>query len=280
MVKILTDSTCDLPPEVFERYGITVIPLRVHFGTESFLDGVTISKEEFFNRLPKEAQLPTTSQPSAGDFCEAVKPLVDAGHEVVGIFISGDLSGTVASAHASCELMPDAKFTVVDPGTTSAGLGWLVWEAARMADEGADSQSIVSRVQELSEKVRLYFVVDTLEYLQKGGRIGGARALLGTMLSIKPLLMIEEGKVDSLEQVRTRRKALQRMIDLMAEQMSGYSKVKLAILHARVEDEAKQVLERVRVAIPAVEESFIAEIGPVLGTHAGPGVIGIAAFGE
>ena len=113
MIKILTDSTCDLPPEVLERYGITVIPLRVHFGTESFLDGVTISKEEFFDRLPRENQLPTTSQPSAGEFCEAVKVLADAGHEVVGIFISGDLSGTIASAHASCELTPSSRLLIL-----------------------------------------------------------------------------------------------------------------------------------------------------------------------
>ena len=279
MIKIITDSTCDLPPEVLEKHDITVMPLSVHFGTEGFLDGVNISKDEFFQRLRTAPQLPTTSQPSAGEFCEAIKPLVEAGHEVLGILLSSELSGTCASAYAACELLPEAPVTVIDTRSTSSGLGWMVWEAARMAEAGADVATIQARVAELIDKMRLYFVVDTLEYLQKGGRIGGARALLGTMLNIKPVLKIQEGRVEPLQQVRTRRKALQQMIDLMAEEMSGYSKVNIAVLHAQAENDAKAVGERVQAAIPC-EEFFISEIGPALGTHTGPGVIGLAAYGD
>jgi len=279
MIKIVTDSTCDLPPEVFTQYDITVLPMRIHFGRETFLDGVTITKDEFFQRLRTAPQLPTTSQPSAGEFYEAFKPLVEAGHEIVGVFISGDLSGTCASALAACEMLPEAPITVIDSRSTSAGLGWMVWEAARMAKAGADVASIKTRLEELIAKMKIYFVVDTLEYLHKGGRIGGAKALLGTMLSIKPLLMIHEGRVEPVQQVRTRRKALKHMIDLMAQDMSGLRGVHLAILHAQVEEEAKAVAEQVQAAIPC-EEFFIAEIGPTLGTHAGPGVIGLAAYGD
>jgi DegV family protein with EDD domain len=279
MIKIVTDSTCDLPPEVFKQYDITVMPMRIHFGTETFLDGVNISRDEFYQRLRAAPQLPTTSQPSAGEFYEAFKPLVEAGHEVVGIYISSELSGTCASAHAACELLPEAPITVIDPRTTSAGLGWTVWEAARLAEAGADVAAIRARLEEMAGKLRVYFVVDTLEYLQKGGRIGGAKALLGTMLKIKPLLMLHEGRVEPLEQVRTRHKALARMIELMAQEMNGYSKVHAAVLHAQVEDEAKAVAEQVQAAIPCIE-SFICEIGPTLGTHTGPGVIGLAAYGD
>ena len=279
MIKIVTDSTCDLPPEVFKQYDITVMPLSVHFGTESFLDGINITRDEFYRRLQASPQLPTTSQPSAGDFCEAFGPLVEAGNEVVGIFVSSELSGTCASAHAACGLLPDAPITVIDPRTTSAGLGWIVWEAARMVEAGADTAAIQARLAEMSEKMMVYFVVDTLEYLQKGGRIGGARALLGTMLRIKPILMLQEGRVEPLEQVRTRRKALQRMIELIAQEMSGYSEVHAAVLHAQAEDEAKALTEQVGDVL-SLKSSFIAEIGPALGTHTGPGVLGIAAYGD
>jgi DegV family protein with EDD domain len=278
MLKIVTDSTCDLPPEVFEEYDITVMPLSVHFGTESFLDGVTISKDEFYRRLRAAVELPTTSQPSAGDFSEAFRPLVEAGHEVVGIFVSSELSGTCASAHAACNLLPEAPITVIDPRTTSAGLGWMVWEAARMAEAGADVTAVRARMDDMSERMRVYFVVDTLEYLQKGGRIGGARALLGTMLRIKPLLMLQDGRVEPLEQVRTRRKALLRMIELMRQEMSEYDEVDAAVLHAQAADEASDLVEQVKDVLPC-RRTFVAEIGPALGTHAGPGVIGIAAYG-
>jgi len=279
MIKIVTDSTCDLPPEVFKQYDITVMPLSVHFGTETFLDGIDITRDEFYQRLQASPQLPTTSQPSAGEFCEAFGPMVEAGHEVVGVFISSELSGTCASAHAACSLLPDAPITVIDPRTTSAGLGWMVWEAARMAESGADVAGIQARMAEMSGKMKLYFVVDTLEYLQKGGRIGGARALLGTVLRIKPILMLQEGRVEPLEQVRTRRKALQRLIEVIAQEMSGYRDVHAAILHAQAEDEAKALTEQVGDLL-GLKSSFIAEIGPALGTHTGPGVLGIAAYGD
>jgi len=279
MVKIVTDSTCDLPSEVFTRYGVTVLPMRIHFGQEAFLDGVTITKGEFYQRLRTAPQLPTTSQPSAGDFYEAFKPLIEAGHEIVGIFISSELSGTCASALAACEMLPEASITVIDSRSTSAGLGFMVWEAARMAEAGAEVAAIEARMEELIAKMRVYFVVDTLEYLHKGGRIGGARALLGSMLSIKPLLMIHEGRVEPLQQVRTRRKALQRMVELMAQEMSGYRQVHAAVLHARVEEEAQAVAAQAQAAMPC-KEFFISEIGPALGTHAGPGVVGLAAYGD
>lgn len=280
MIKIVTDSTCDLPPEILKQYDVKVMPLRIHFGTESFLDGVDLTKEAFYDRLRAAPQLPTTSQPSAGDFCELFRPLVEAGHEVVGIYISGALSGTCASATAACDLLPGAPITVIDPRTTSAGLGWMVWEAARMAEAGASVADIKARIEELIGKMTVYFVVDTLEYLRKGGRIGGAAALLGTMVQLKPILMLHEGRVEPLEKVRTHGKAIDRMIQLVTEKMSGYGTVHAAVLHARVEDEARTILDRVCSAIPVCKESFIAEIGATLGTHAGPGVIGVAAFGD
>ena len=279
MIKIVTDSTCDLPPEVFEQYGITVVPLRIHFGMEAFLDGVNITKGEFYQRLRTAPQLPTTSQPSAGEFCEAFRPLVEAGHEVVGILISSELSGTCASALTACELLPEASISVIDSRSTSVGLGMMVREAARLAEAGADVAAIKARMEELASKMKLYFAVDTLEYLQKGGRIGGAKALLGTMLNIKPLLMVHDGRVEPLQQVRTRRKALQRMIELMAQEMSSASLVHSSMIHAQAEDEAKALVAQVQDAIPC-EDFFICELGPALGTHTGPGVVGIAAYGD
>jgi DegV family protein with EDD domain len=133
MIKVVTDSTCDLPPEVFEKHDITVIPMHVHFGTEAFLDGVDITKDQFYQRLRTAPQLPKTSQPSAGEFHKILKPLVEAGHEVVGVFVSSELSGTCNSAYAACELLEEAPVTVIDARSVSSGLGWMVWEAARMA---------------------------------------------------------------------------------------------------------------------------------------------------
>jgi len=279
MIKLVTDSTCDLPQGVFEQYGITVVPLRIHFGMEAFLDGVNITKDEFYQRLRTAPQLPTTSQPSAGEFCEAFRPLAEAGHEVVGIFISSELSGTCASALTACELLPDASISVIDSRSTSVGLGMMVREAALLVEAGADVTAIKARIGELASKMKLYFVVDTLEYLRKGGRIGGAKALLGTMLNIKPLLMIHDGRVEPLQQVRTRRKALRCMIELMAQEVSGASLVHLSMTHAQAEDEAKALVAQVQAAIPC-EEFFICELGPALGTHTGPGVIGVAAYGD
>ena len=279
MIKIVTDSTCDLPPGVFEQYGITVMPLRIHFGMEAFLDGVNITKDEFYQRLRTAPQLPTTSQPSAGEFCEAFRPLVEAGHEVVGILISSELSGTCASALTACELLPEASISVIDSRSTSVGLGMMVQEAARLAEAGVDVTAIKARMEELASKMKLYFVVDTLEYLRKGGRIGGARALLGTMLKIKPLLMVHDGRVEPLQQVRTRRKALRCMIELMAQEMSSASLVHSSMIHAQAEDEAKALVAQVQDAIPC-EDFFICELGPTLGTHTGPGVIGLAAYGD
>lgn len=279
MIKIVTDSGSGIPPQVAQQYGISVIPLYVHFGNEMFRDGVDIQLPEFLSRLKVAPQLPTTSQPSAGDFMELYKSLTADGSQVISIHLSSKLSGTVASALAAREMLPGASIHVVDSQFISAAEGTMAIEAARMAAAGQDASAILARLNNLIAGFRIYFVVDTLEYLQKGGRIGKAAALLGTALQMKPLLALEDGVVDAKERIRTKSKAVARMQELAAQETAGRSCRYLAVLHAAASEEAHQLMADLESQLKPVE-TMMAEVGPVIATHTGPGVIGAAFYAE
>jgi DegV family protein with EDD domain len=278
MIKIVTDSTAYLSEETVNKHNIRVVPLYVHFGSKAFKEGVELSQNDFYTRLKEAPELPTTSQPSAGEFHDVFTQLTQAGHEVLTLTISSKLSGTWNSAMAAKEMLPEAKISIVDSLSTSVGLELMVREAVSMAEAGADRAAIVAQMETIRDKMRIFFVVDTLEYLAKGGRIGNAKAFLGTVLKVKPILVLDSGAIEPLEQVRSKRKAVARMLDLVEDRLGDQApQANVAVTHALVPGEAQlvsqELVDRLGTAPP-----IIAELGPVIGTHTGPGVVGVAAY--
>jgi DegV family protein with EDD domain len=278
MIKIVTDSTAYLPEATVRQYDICVVPLYVHFGEEAFREGVELSNPEFYARLKEAPELPTTSQPSAGEFAQVYEELAHAGHEILVLTISSRLSGTWNSAMAAREMLPEAKISVVDSLTTSIGLRLLVEAAIEATTRGATLDEVVAHIEEIKTRLHVLFVVDTLEYLAKGGRIGNAKAFLGTLLKVKPILVLQDGVIGPLEQVRSRRKALCRMLGLAQEYVnSNGAQARIALTHALAEEEAQAFSQDLQARLGCREPS-ISELGPVIGTHTGPGVIGIGVY--
>jgi len=278
MIKIVTDSTAGLPEALIREHDIRIVPLYVHFGEQAFKEGIDITNEQFYERLRGVATLPTTSQPSIGEFHEVFKELVDAGHEIVALTISSKLSGTWSSAMGALEMLPGAPISVIDSLCTSLALRQLVETALQEIAQGATRQQVADQIEQLKGKLHILFVVDTLEYLAKGGRIGNAKAFLGTLIKIKPLLVLENGVIEPCEQVRSKSKAMARMLEMIEERLAGQgAKAHVAVAHGMALDEAlafrKQVVARLGCAEPS-----ISEVGAVLGTHTGPGVVAIAAY--
>lgn len=276
-VALVTDSTAYLPPEYVERYRITVVPLYVRFGDQVLRDGVEITPEQFYARLPGSPVFPATSQPSAGDFVEAYRRCVEAGASaIVSIHISSKLSGTVASALLAQDQVPEVPIHVVDSLSTSMGQGYQVLEAAWALEAGRTVEETIRRVEEVRDRLRILFVVDTLEFLHRGGRIGGAQAFLGSVLSIKPLLALKEGRIEAVERVRLKRRALQRAIELLVAEAAGRP-VNAAVIHAAAPEEAQEVTASLRAQLDC-RQLIVSELSPVIGTHTGPGTVGIVIY--
>jgi DegV family protein with EDD domain len=277
MIKIVTDSTAYLPADYVHEHDIHVVPLLVHFGEDVYKEGVELSTAEFYEKLRAADELPTTSQPSAGEFHEVFGPLIEAGHEILALTISAKLSGTWNSAKAAQAMLSDAPISVIDSLSTSVGLQLMIETAVSAISSGATRGEIVERIEKMKGQIQVLFVVDTLEYLAKGGRIGNARAFLGTMLKIKPILCLNDGAIEPLEQVRSKRKAVARMLELIEEGLDGNgAEARLGITHALVPDEAEAVKRKLEVQL-GCPEPFVSGLGPVIGTHTGPGVVGVAA---
>ena len=271
-VKIVTDSVSDIPGELASSLDITMVPLTVNFGVESFLDGVEITPKEFFEKIKTASSLPTTAAPSIGAFSEVYKDLTGKGHEVVSLHVSGKLSATLSSATQAAAELGNDHISVVDTQAVSAMEALIVTAAARVAIAGGSVEEVIEKAQSSIAKTSVYVVLDTLEYLQKGGRIGRAAALMGGLLSIKPILTLNDGEVHPHEKVRTRAKALARIIEIV---QSGGPYEEITVMHASAEDEAEylaSVLEPMCSDLPILNS----QIGPVVGTHAGPGSVAVA----
>src|SRR4051794_14159330 len=275
-VRIVTDSSSDLPQPLCDELGIDVVPLTVRFGTEELLDRKEITTDQFWPRLASSSVLPETAAPPVGAFHETFKSLADTGADgIVCINISSKLSATMQSAQIAADRLaeerPDGScpIAVVDSESASMGIGVHVLHAARRASEGADVDTIVREVEERRSRTRVYFTIDTLEFLRRGGRIGGAQALLGSVLSIKPVLTMKDGVIEPVAKVRTRSKALRYLIDKAKESPVD----ELAVLHANATDidEFCAMIE----PLATRDEMIVSTIGPVVGVHAGPGTIGI-----
>jgi DegV family protein with EDD domain len=276
-VAVITDSTAYIPDAMLKAHSITVVPQVLIWGEETFRDGVDIMPDDFYKRLATAKVMPSTSQVAIVDMKVAFESLLESGHDVLGIFLSAKLSGTMQSAIQAREMLPKAadKITIVDSNSTAMAMGFHVLLTARAAQDGAT----MTECQRLAEKARehtgVYFVVDTLEFLRRGGRIGGAQALLGSALNIKPILELRDGRIESVEKVRAKGKALDRMIDLVAQRVAGKTPIRLATLHANAETEARATLDTAVQRLKPIEAVF-ASVSPVIGTHAGPGTIGLA----
>ena len=271
-VRVITDSTADLPPEMAAELRIEVVPLNVHFGTDTFRDGIDLSADEFYERLVASSRPPTTSQPSVGAFLEVYQKALEGADGIVSVHISAKVSGTWNSAVQAREQLSDSsKVTVVDTGQASMGLGWVAVAAARAAQAGASMDEVASLARSAAEQVRVLFLVDTLEYLQKGGRIGKAQAMFGSVLAIKPILTIQEGEVHPLERVRTRGKGVARLVQLVQEAAPLQS---MAVLYTTTEDEARALAERLGPCVPS-GQVIVGRLGTVVGTYAGPGLLGV-----
>jgi DegV family protein with EDD domain len=274
---IVTDSTSYLPKEFIQKHNISITPLVLIWGDEMFQDGVDIQPAEFYSRLKTAKVMPTTSQATPATMHSVFQGLVDQGFDVLGMFISSKLSGTMQSAIQAKEMMGSAseKVTLVDSQSTSIALGFQVLAAARAKEAGASFQECVALAEKAHEKTGIYFAVDTLEFLHRGGRIGGAQRFIGSALNLKPILAVKEGKVEGVERIRTKSKAHDRILELVADQVKGKSNVRIAALHANASEDAKSLLDRAANEIKPVE-TILSELSPVVGTHTGPGTIGLA----
>ena len=275
MIHIVTDSTADLPRSDAERIGVTVVPLTVRFGEEQFQDGVDLDSDAFYTKLASGSVHPTTSQPTPEQFQRAYTSLLQKpDDEIVSLHISGRLSGTLQSANiARQELDPD-RIHLVDTETVSAGLQFVVTAAVDDVASGADAATVAGRAEARRSKVTIYVLLDTLTYLQRGGRIGRAQALIGSLLGVKPLLTVKEGEVSPQARVRSRRQGIEMITELLQERLPLR---RVAAFHCGAPELLPVLEKRLRAALPDVE-IVTGQVGPVVGVYTGPGGVGIAAL--
>jgi DegV family protein with EDD domain len=256
-----------------------VIPLWLIWDDERYRDGVDIEPQAFYRRLQERDTIPSTSQPSVGEFIDfyrrvAEEPETDT---IVGAYISSKISGTVASAEAAAAQVPELNVTVINSFSTSMGLGFVALAAAREAAAGGSMADVVAAAEAVQERLTVLFVVGTLEYLHKGGRIGGAKRFLGTMLNIKPLLHLNDGQVEAMGQVRTKRRAITEMLSIAEERLNGKQMAEVAVIDADNREESDMVADRVGRHFD-VSPVYQAPVSPVIGTHAGPGTVGLGFY--
>lgn len=274
-IKIITDSTCDIARETVERFGISVVPAYVLFGEESFRQGIDINPTQFYARLQSSAQMPSTSQPTPRDFTEAMEPLVTAGDQVVCITVPKELSGTYNSAMQAASQLGDGAVTVIDAGTASVGHMLQVIAAAEdAAASAATLDSVVSAAQTRASRSYGFAMVDTLEYLQKGGRIGKAQAFMGSLLKVKPILKVADGEVLPVDRPRNLRRGLQRLEELVREQGPAS---KLAVAYTTDAGPAEEIRNRLSDLVDS-ENTYTLQVGSAIGTHIGPGAVAVSTL--
>ncbi|MBP9675311.1 MAG: DegV family protein [Anaerolineaceae bacterium] len=277
-VMVVTDSTVNLPPELQNGHPIVTVPLQVIWGNEVLRDGIDIQPKEFFERLSTAKVMPSTSQVTPEDFKKMYAKLLDEGYDIISMHISGKLSGTLDSAIQAKRDFPEDRIKLVDTLSTSMAMGFQVLSVARMAEIGATLEECVAVAEKAKQNTGVYFVLNTLEFLHRGGRIGGAQAFLGTMLDMKPILELRDGRIEAVERVRTLSKATTRLLDLAEEKISKeHGPIRLCVIQANAEEEGKKLLEAATKRFPTslVADAAMSVVGPVLGTHTGPGALGL-----
>ena len=276
-IAIVTDSTAYLPEELVQKHNLTITPLVVIWDGETFEDGIDIQPSQFYTRLKTAKVMPSTSQATPAAMIAAFESLIAKDYEVLGIFISNKLSGTIASAIQAKDLMEKGadKVTIFDSESTAMAMGFQVLAVANAIADGANLDDALALAEKARKNSGVFFAVDTLEFLHRGGRIGGAQRFLGTALNMKPVLTIQDGSIAAVERVRTKTKVHNRVLELVAEQVQGKDNIRIATLSANAEPDAKALLESATQQLDPAEAIFT-EISPVLGTHTGPGTVGLA----
>ena len=276
-VAVVTDSTSYIPKEIREKYPITVVPQVVIWEGITYEDDVTITPDQFYTRLRTAKVMPTTSQVSVVNMQKAFSSLIEQGYDVLGMFVSSKLSGTFQSASLAKDELTSGKekVEIIDSETTAMALGFQVLTVARAAQDGASLADCQALANKAKGYTGVYLTVETLEFLHRQGRIGGAQRFLGTALNLKPILAVEGGRVEPVDRVRTRSKALDRVIETVVEKCRGKSPVRIATLHANSPDDAKAMLDKITPILNPVE-SVLAAVSPAVGANTGPGTVGLA----
>lgn len=279
-VKIITDSTSYIPKELIEKYDITVVSLNVILGNNSYRE-VDLDNNFFYDEIKKLDSIPTSSQPNIEEVLKAFENKLVQGHHIVGIFLSSDMSGTYSSVNKVVKEMlleeyPQAKIEIIDSRSNCMQMGYSVTEAAILAQQGGSFEEVINRAKGVINKSRFLFIPDTLEYLKKGGRIGGASALFGKILQIIPILTVEDGKTTVYEKVRTKQKAITKMLEKATQDIRENGLGGIMVHHINCEEEGKELTMKINQVLDT--NTYIQSIGPVIGAHVGPGAIGIVYY--
>jgi len=280
-IALITDSTCDIPQNFLDQYQIEVVPLTIVWGEEQFRDGVDLEAEDFYQRLISDSVIPTTSQPTPQEMVQVYENAKKNGvEEILIITISSAMSGTYTSASKASELM-DIPVHVLDSRANSMSLGWQVLAAARAREKGADLAAMIAAADAARSSMVLLITLDTLEYLHKGGRIGGASHFIGNLLNLKPQILVDHqsGQVEAGRRSRTRTKALADLYEDFFSQIDGTKDFRVAVLHNAAPDEAQQIIERIKSEYQPLE-ILISMVSPVLGVHTGPRAVAICGYNE
>jgi len=277
MTRIVADTTCGLSLEMVRSLGMPMIPQIINFGDESFREGIDIDHATFMTRLRTGRELPKTAAPYPGDFIQAFEPLTKRDESIVCIHPSTEISGTVRSAMTARESFPDADIRIIDTRTIAGPLGTMVLEADKLARAGATAEEVEALIVDLMARARIYFLVDTLEFLQRGGRIGGAAALVGSILQVKPILTFTDGRIEAFEKERTKKRALARIKDLITAEAAYGNEAHLTVMHTAAPQEAELLATELRAALGA-DNVLIMDLVPAVVTHAGPGALAFGFF--
>ncbi len=270
----VTDSTAYLPDDLRQEYEIQIVPQVLIWNENTLLDGIDIQPTEFYERLSSASTMPTTSQATIGAFKQAFEPYVQQGRPIISVLLSAKLSGTIQSAQQAKDLFPGAQIEIVDSESAAMAMGFQVLAAARAAKDGKSFEEVLELARGAKRQTGVVLMVDTLEFLHRGGRIGGAARLLGTALNLKPILELQGGVLEAVDRVRTRTKARARLLELIEERIAGRPNVRLAVLHAAAEADARELLAMAADRFHPVEQVF-SEVSPVVGAHVGPGTLGM-----
>jgi DegV family protein with EDD domain len=277
MIKIVTDSTVNLSDETLARYDIRTAPIAIQFGQESYEEDVDIDRDMFYRKIEEMGIVPTSSQPATGRFTEVYRDLTAAGHEILSIHITSKHSGTYQSATLARSLVPGAQIEVFDSASISLGTGYMVLEAARAVEKGWTLDQILTRLRHIRDGMRAFITPSTLKYLQMSGRVGRLQTALASVLQLKPVIKIEDGLLEACENVRTRSRALNRLVDLLVEAVGQHDPVNVAVVHARALEEGRKLLERLE-AVLNCRETLFDELVASLAVHGGPGIVGAFAY--
>ena len=277
-VRVVTDSVSDIPPDIVEELGITVVPAYVRFGDTDYKDGVELTTDQFFDRLLNGPDFPATSQPSVGDFVTTYNSVADGADGIVSIHVSSKLSGTINSAQQGASRTDaDCPIEIVDTFQASMGAGLITIAAARAARYGESLEEVVETARDAVRRSQCVCLLDTVEYLVKGGRIGKAQGMVGSLLKIKPLIIVRDGEVDSFARERTRRRGVARLQTAAAE----FAPLRAAaVMYSTSRDEAESLAQLLSSSISGGDRPVVARFGPALGTYVGPNALGIAVLSE